>query len=223
MATSSDWLSGRSVQEQRLDALYAAVRDGTAVDRRAAFDTAMNELGNDPGLAEARELAEASVAEHDEARLAAAARAFLDAYNYEPGFGQAPERLARLERALDAVRADMRATGLTGEIRLVWQDWAPANAVVQTWAGDCGWTTGVFPSEAADDLGALVALAEQARQAIMESLDYQFTGRVWPACPAHGQGTTPDARDGTGVWWCDSGDGHVAAEIGRWGRHPVLP
>jgi hypothetical protein len=25
-----------------------------------------------------------------------------------------------------------------------------------------------------------------------------------------------EARHGTGVWWCDGGDGHVAAEIGHW-------
>jgi hypothetical protein len=44
----------------------------------------------------------ASVADGDETRLASAA-AFLDACGYEPGFEQAPERFARLERALDAV------------------------------------------------------------------------------------------------------------------------
>ena len=147
-------------------------------------------------------------------------RAFLDACGYEPGFEQAPERFARLERALDAVRADMRATGLTGEVRLVrpgWSaGWSPGNAAVETWAGDQGWTGGISSSDAADDLSALVAVAEQARQAIMESLQYQSTGRVWPACPAHGAGTSPEARHGAGVWWCDEGNGHVAAEIGHW-------
>ena len=99
---------------------------------------------------------------------------------------------------------------------LIRPDWTARNAVVETWAGDQGWTSGVSPSEAADDLSALVAVAEQARQAIMESLQYQSTGRVWPACTAHGVGTSPEARRGTGVWWCDGGDGHVAAEIGHW-------
>ena len=201
--------------ERHLHALYAAVRAGAAVDREAAFDVAMDELGYYPRHAQARELAEASVTDGDEARLTAAAAAFLDACGYEPGFEQAPERLARLERALDAVRADMRATGLTGEVRLVRPDWT-SNAVVQTWAGDTGWTTGVFSAEAADDLSALVAVATQAQQAIMESLDYQSTGAVWPACPAHGLGTPPRALHGTGVWWCGGADGHVSAEIGRW-------
>ena len=208
-------MDDRSELERRLDALYVAVRDGAEVDRQAAFDVAMNELEYFPLHAEARELAEASVADDDGTRLASAAAAFLDATGYEPGFEQVPERLARLERALDAVRADMRATGLTGEVRLVRPDWTP-NAAVETWAGDTGWTGGIFFSDAAGDLSALVAVAEQARQAIMESLGYQSTGRVWPACPAHGLGTWPKARHGTGVWWCDGGDGHVSAQIGHW-------
>lgn len=206
--------------KQRLDALYVTVRDGAAVDRQAAFDVAMNELGYRPLHAEARELAEASTADDDETRLASAAAAFLAAYGYEPGFEQAPERFARLERALDAVRADMRATGLTGEVRLIRPGWAPSRAAVETWAGDQGWTGGISSSEAADDLSALVAVAEQARQAIMESLRYQSTGSVWPACPAHGTGTSPEARHGTGIWWCDQGGGHVAAEIGHWNAGP---
>src|ERR1035441_6056942 len=221
--------------ERLLDALYVAVRDGAAVDRQAAFDIAMNELEYRPLHVEARELAEASVSDDDETRLASAAVAFLDAYGYEPGFEQAPERFARLERALDAVRADMRATRLTGEIRLVRPDWIPGNIAAETWAGDRGragwfpgsiavetwagargWTSGIFSSDSADDLSALVAVAEQARQAIMESLQYQSTGGAGPACRAHGLGTSPRSRHGTGVWWCDGDDGHVAAEIGHW-------
>jgi hypothetical protein len=202
--------------ERRLGALYVAVRDRATVDRQAAFDVAMDELEYFPLHGEARELAEASVADDDETRLASAAAAFLVACGYEPGFEQAPERFARLERALDAVRADMRATGLTGEVRLVRPEWIHGNVTVETWAGGRGWTAGVFFSDAADDLSALVAVAEQAREAVMESLHYQSTGTVWPTCPAHGLGTSPEARDGTGVWWCDGDGGHVSAEIGRW-------
>jgi hypothetical protein len=176
-------MDDRSEPKRRLDALYVAVRDSATVDREAAFDIAMNELGYLPLHAEARELAEASAADGDETRLASAAAAFLDAYGYEPGFEQAPERFARLERALDAVRADMRATGLTGEVRLVRPDWASGNTAVETWAGDQGWTGGISSSDAADDLSALVAVAEQARQAILESLEYQSTGESVACLP----------------------------------------
>ena len=86
------WATGRSWRGC-FDALYVAVRDGAAVDRSAAFGIAMNELEYFPLHVEARELAEASVTDGDEARLASAAWAFLNAYGYEPGFEQAPERL----------------------------------------------------------------------------------------------------------------------------------
>ncbi|MGH3174723.1 MAG: hypothetical protein ACRDPF_12780 [Streptosporangiaceae bacterium] len=115
-------MDGEPELERCLDALYVAVRDGAAVDRQAAFDIAMNELEYLPLHVEARELAEASVTDGDEARLASAARAYPNAYGYEPGFEQEPERFARVERALDAVRADMRATGLAGKVRLVRPD-----------------------------------------------------------------------------------------------------
>src|SRR5260370_17465052 len=79
-------MDDRSELERHLDALYVAVRDGAAVDRQAAFDIAMNELEYFPLHAEARELAEASVAGDDETRLASAATAFLAAHGDEPGF-----------------------------------------------------------------------------------------------------------------------------------------
>ena len=107
-------MSDKLEWERRLDVLYAALRDGAAIDREAAFDAAMAELTSHPGQARARELAEASVSEADEARLASAARAFLDACRYVPGFDQEPELLARLEASLDAVRADLRATDVAG-------------------------------------------------------------------------------------------------------------
>jgi hypothetical protein len=84
-------MDDRSELERCLDALYVAVRDSATVDRQAAFDIAMNELEYRPLHAEARELAETSVADDDETRLASAAAAFLDAYGYEPGFEQAPQ------------------------------------------------------------------------------------------------------------------------------------
>jgi hypothetical protein len=86
-------MDDRQEREQRLDALYVAVRDSATVDRQAAFDIAMNELEYLPLHAEARELAEASVAD-DETRLASAAAAFLDAYGYEPRAGARAVRAA---------------------------------------------------------------------------------------------------------------------------------
>jgi hypothetical protein len=75
-------MGGGPELERCFDVLYVAVRDGAAADRQAAFDIAMSELEYLPLHVEARELAEASVTDGDEARLASAARAFLHAYGY---------------------------------------------------------------------------------------------------------------------------------------------
>ena len=203
-----------------IDALYVAVRDGTGVDRQAAFDVAAKTLEYYPLDASARDLAEASMAD-DETRLASAAAAFLHAGGYQLGFELEPERLARLDRALGAVRTDTRATGVAGEVRPARPDWNPRIAAVETWAGHTGWTGGISSFEAADDLSALVAVAEQARQAIMESLRYQSTGISWPACPQHALGASPEVRDRVGVWWCRGGDGHGVAQIGHWPKHEL--
>jgi hypothetical protein len=133
------------------------------MDRQAAFDVAMSDLEYFPLHAEARELAEASTADDDEPRLASAAAAFLDACGHDPGFEVAPERLARLERALDAVRADMRATGLSGEIRLVRLHRDP-RATVETWARDHGWDAGIFPSQAPTQLSPVLPAALRGSQ-----------------------------------------------------------
>jgi hypothetical protein len=117
-----------------LDLLYVAVRSGVAVDPQLAFEIATEDRSYLPPHVDARwvaeaasELAEASLA-GDERRLATATAAFLKAVGYEPGFYVAPDRFARLERALDIVRADLRASGLTGEVKLVRLDRYSARA-----------------------------------------------------------------------------------------------
>jgi hypothetical protein len=162
-------------------AVYVGVRDG-AVDRTAAFDLASLVLEYYPLKEAARELAEASIADGNESRLTKAARRLLAAESFEPGFDLEPGLLTTLEEAMEAVNADMRATGLPGTGRLVvprWE-WSPYNAFVLTWAGDYGSTSGIFPQEARDPVTALAAVADHAQDALMETL-----GEAWPVCPAH--------------------------------------
>ncbi|HCU92543.1 MAG TPA: hypothetical protein DHU96_07275 [Actinobacteria bacterium] len=64
------------------------------------------------------ELAEQSVAGTDPARLADLAGRVLAESGFEPGFDAEPRLLGELEQALEAVRADLRATGLAGPVRL---------------------------------------------------------------------------------------------------------
>ena len=52
-----------------------------------------------------------------------------------------------------------------------------------------------------------------------EQAPERFARLVLALDAVHGAGTSPEARRGTGVWWCDGGGGgfgHVAAEIGHW-------
>ena len=203
-------MTGQSKFEHYADTTYAGVRDG-AVDREAAFDLACLGLEDDPLSDAARELAEASTTDGNEERLVEAARRFLDDFGYEPGFDVDPERLANAERAMEAVRADIRATGLTGTVRLVFPDWSPSNAFVETWDGHLGSGSGIYPSECRAPVTALVAVADDAQDSLMETI-----WAAWPVCPVHALGTHPQERDGAGVWWCGGGGGHAVAPIGRW-------
>jgi hypothetical protein len=204
VADISEW-------ESYTSAVYVGVRDGT-VDRGAAFDLACLVLGYFPLNEAAKELAERCVADGDEPRLTTAARRLLADQGFEPGFDLEPGLLTALEQAMDVVNADMRATGLPGTGRLVVPGWSP-NAFVTTWDGGYGSTGGIFPSDGKDPVTALAAVADQAQDAVMETLS-----AAWPVCPAHRFGTHARVHDGTAVWWCNGAGGHVVTPVGQWGQ-----
>jgi hypothetical protein len=131
----------------------------------------------------------------------------------EPGFAEHPGWFATLQEALDRVSADMRATGLPGTARLVVPEWSGRNAFVQTWEGEYGTGGGIFPEAGSNLVAALVAVADDAQDAVMHTI-----WGTWPVCPEHRFGVHAAERDGAAVWWCEGSSGHVAAEIGSWGR-----
>ena len=115
-----------------------------------------------------------------------------------------------LSRALDVVNADVRATGLPGTLRLVRPEWADQNVFVETWDGGHGSGSGIFPDNGGA-VPALVAVADEAQDAVMESI-----WGAWPVCPAHDLGVHAEERDGYAVWRCQGGGGHTVARIGQW-------
>lgn len=129
--------------------------------------------------------------------------------------GMADEWLDVLFAAMDAVNADMRATGLPGTGRLVKPEWSEQNLFVETWDLHHGSTSGISPDGDDDLVSALVAVADDAQDAVMETI-----WAAWPVCPSHGFGAHARERDGSAVWWCGGGEngGHVAAGIGEWER-----
>jgi hypothetical protein len=191
--------------------VYRDLRNGV-VDLEAAFDLACLVLEKQPLDPDAAELAALSLEMVSQERIAAAARQVL-AERFEPGFAEEPGWLAALEEAMSMVNADMRASELPGTGRLVVdQDPdCPPRAWVETWDGYRGSGGGIFPGSGSDPLSALVAVADDAQDAVMESV-----WEAWPVCPAHRLGVHPGERDGAAAWWCKGGGGHVAAAIGGW-------
>jgi hypothetical protein len=192
-------------------AVYTGVRDG-AVDREAAFDLANLVLVYYPRNGAARELAEASVTDCGEQRLIEAAGTLLAAQDWEPGFDVEPGLLRVLEQAMDTVNADLRSSDLPGVGRLLVPEWT-TNAWVQSWDGTFGGGSGIFPASGGDPVSALVAVADEAQDAVMETI-----WEVWPVCDAHAIGVHAGLHDGAAVWWCSAGGGHVLAVIGQLGR-----
>ena len=192
--------------------VYAGLRDGRLAPE-ATFDLACFLMDWAPASPVARELAEQSLTGTDPARLAGLAGQVLAESGFQPDFDTEPRLLTALQDALEAVRADMRATGLTGEADLSFAD---DNAhylqnVFAHFRGSYSYTAGIFPSDAGDRVNALVAVADDVQDAVMG-----VAMAAWPVCAGHGLGAHPCEREGQAVWWCNGGSGHVIALIGGW-------
>ena len=106
----------------------------------------------------------------------------------------------------------MQASGLPGPVRLVVpsRSW-PAHAHVEFRGGGYGSTSGIAPETGSNPLSALVAVADETQDSVMETLK-----GVWPVCPTHQLGAHSREYEGQGVWWCNGDGGHVIATIGQW-------
>ena len=192
--------------------LYRSLREG-AVDREAAFDLSAAVLADNPSDENAAAAAALAVADGaDPALLAAAARELLASLRFQPDFDDEPGWLAALEGALEMVKADLRASGLPDAVGLYTWDGSP-NAGVDAWAGNSS-GGGISPEAGKEPVTALVMVADEAQDAIMDSI-----WGAWPTCPEHGLGVHAREHDGAAVWWCASG-GHAVARIGQWPSSP---
>jgi hypothetical protein len=84
------------------------------------------------------------------------------------------------------------------------------NAYVETWDGYTS-SMGIYPASGADPLSALVAVADDAQEALMEALWV-----AWPVCPVHRLGVHAGDDKQSAVWWCAGDGGHAVAAIGEW-------
>lgn len=207
-APTADQVNARF--ERLAGRVYVQAREG-AVDFEAAFDLAcfLIEWGQADPLVQ--QLAELSAEGTDRARASEVALHVL-AHRYEPGFDAEPARLAALEQALDAVKADMRSTGLAGPVRLVVPDWAGRRSAFVEFRGNgYGSTPGIAPQAGSNTVSALIAVADDAQDSVTEKLL-----EAWPVCPVHQLGAHAREHDGAAVWWCNGNGGHVIAPIGQW-------
>lgn len=191
--------------------LYQSLRNG-AVDRDAAFDLSAEVLAYNPANEKAAEAAARALADDaDPAPLAAAARELLASLQFDLGFDDEPSWLTALEEALEIVKADLRACELPDTVRLYTWDGSPC-AAVDAWAANST-GGGIHPAAGRDPVTALVAVADDAQDAVMHS-----AWGAWPTCPEHGLGVHALEHGGAAVWWCAVGGGHLVARIGQWPR-----
>jgi hypothetical protein len=194
-------------------AVYTAARAG-AVDCTAAFDLATSWLEEHPQDRDATELAtlSAECADAGQPRMAEVALSLLATAGFCPSFSEEPGWLACLEDAMRQVNQDLAATGIGRPCQLrVYSDEFGGNAYVETWDGHTGTAGGIYPESGANRLWALIAVADDAQDALMHAL-----WAVWPTCPVHRLGTHASDHDQAAVWWCAGDDGHAVAPIGEW-------
>lgn len=199
--------------------VYIGLRDD-GLDLEATFDLACLLMDWGPPSQAVRELAEESVAGTDPVRLADLAGRVLEEHGFQPDFDTEPRLLGELEDALEAVKADMRATGLPGQVRLAFVDDHDRylQDVFADFRGSFSCMGGVAPNHARDRVSALLVVADHAQDGVMGSLM-----TVWPVCPEHNLGGHPLEHDSQAVWWCNGGSsGHIIAAIGHWGGPPAL-
>jgi hypothetical protein len=104
--------------------------------------------------------------------MAEVALRLLVTADFCPGFKEEPGWLACLEDAMCLVNRDVAATGIRRPCRLRVHDeglnWS-TNAYVETWDGYTGIAEGIYPADGADPVSALVAVADDVQDALMQT------------------------------------------------------
>ncbi|MEU1880221.1 hypothetical protein ABZ470_23150 [Streptosporangium sp. NPDC020072] len=156
-----------------------------------------------------RELLERRTAELTAADVLRLGGALLDEVNFVPTYALEPALFAELEEDLKVVERDLRATGVTGTLRMVIPDW---DSMGMAWVEfDGAFQGNGIPPGA----GGVLNVADAAQEAIMEVI-----WRAWPVCPVHDRGLYTEAENETAVWRCTADEGHTVAPIGEL---PPLP
>ncbi|MEV0379477.1 hypothetical protein [Nonomuraea sp. NPDC050643] len=198
-----DELSGR---------IYLALRDGV-LDAEPVIELACLLEEWDEGTPATRELLERPVAELTTADLIRLGESLLADVGFEPTFALEPRLWATLEHALEAVKRDVRAQGITGTLRLATPDWDGSGHARVEFQGDYHGngippTAGNIAGNSA--AGTLANVAEAVQETIMGLIL-----KVWPVCAAHDLGLHVGCEHEVAVWRCVGGGTHTVAPVGE--------
>ncbi|GAB2490139.1 hypothetical protein GCM10027187_66290 [Streptosporangium sandarakinum] len=198
------WAGERSGRIEELGGLIHAGLRGGDLDAELVVELAflMEEHGR-VGPA-TREVVERPIAHLTPADLARLGRRLLGDIGFGPSFVLDPGLWTELERELGVVERDVRAAGITGELRLVIPDWDDNG---HAWVEFRGATqgNGIRPGG-----GGLAAVADAVQEVVME-----MAWTVWPVCPEHDRGLHVAWERGRAVWRCTAGGSHAVAPVGE--------
>ncbi|MER6825638.1 hypothetical protein ABT352_06595 [Streptosporangium sp. NPDC000563] len=183
--------------------IYTALRDG-GLDADPLIELAC--LMEDWGVSTpvTRELLERLATELTAADLARLGEALLGGIGFIPSFALEPSLLVSLEEALKDVERDVRASGITGTLRMIVPD---RDSMGMAWVEFEGICQGNGISPRAEPLGAV---ADATQEVVMEVL-----WRAWPVCPVHNRGLHAEPEDRIAVWSCTGSGTHTVAPVGE--------
>ncbi|MGW7478652.1 hypothetical protein ACWGH8_08750 [Nonomuraea muscovyensis] len=198
----------KQVEDELLGRIYTALRDG-GLDAEPVLELAslLEEWGEStPATQEILERPAAHLTAADLTRLG---ESLLRDANFEPSFALEPRLWATLEHALEVVKRDVRAGGITSTLRLVTHDWdSRGRAWVEFQGGYHG--NGIDPIAGCSAQGALGEVADAVQETFMGMIL-----KVWPVCATHGRGLHAGYEHRMAVWRC-TGDGtHTVAPVGE--------
>jgi hypothetical protein len=186
--------------------IYAALREDV-LDAKPVVELARLLEEVDRRTSAVREILDRPTAHLTTADVTRLGRRLLDDINFEPTFALEPRLWAALEQALEIVERDVRATGITGLLRLVILD-QDGHARVEFQGGCQG--NGISPGQAGDAQGALAQIADATQEVVME-----MVWAAWPICPMHDLGLSAGLEHEKAVWRCSGGETHTVARVGE--------
>lgn len=197
--------------EQAVDELrgriYTALRDG-GLDADPVLELALLLEERGVSTPATQELLERPAAHLTTADLTRLGESLLGDTRFEPAFVLEPRLWEVLEYALEVVDRDVRATGITGTLRLITPDWDGSGHAWVEFQGGCH-GNGIPPIEGSNAQGALVSVAAAAQEVITDTI-----WKVWPVCAAHDRGLRAELKHQIAVWRCTGGGTHTVAPVG---------